>query len=694
MYFDYPPPTNNTDFDQWAQEFVDTLRVGEFEIETLHVTNYATINQYSLGQIGAWDVTENTITNGTIVIDSAQNRITVDTIIIDGAENEIRVGGTNIVLDGDDEKIKVGSGTPYLDIDGGNTRIRSSNYVTGAAGAGFTLEPDLLEVGNASIRGLLRTSVFQKDVISVVGGNLWLRSADVLTSDMTAADNSTLTVEGNETFSVGDFLRIKDGTDDEWLEVTNIGSAPTYTVTRDKAAQYGADSNPAWKKGASVVNFGQSGDGGVYMTASETNAPYVTVYDQDATPWSGLTTQVRMGNLNGSYGISADKYGIAAGDSSLSNHYIIINGTDGTVEVKGSITVTGGDAFSKTNDDLDDVSDGTTYGRVNTTSISAGKIVLGGIDGSTGTLDISSSGILEISASSGLKIKSGGNVEVQSGGEVVMKAGGNITMEGSDTDPSEIVFEDTGAGTDHIRISRDASFDEVAIYPDNYNTCDFRIGSHEGTVREFENIYVTAYDTLSLTGSNRTHNAVIQLKGGTGIVDIDATEDVDITCDTVKITTNQTGEYSLNVDNNLSSGNLYIAKFDYSASAPDNNTSQFLTCEDNSAQRCIIFSDGDLANHDNSYGAISDESIKENIRDATPKLDDLLNVNVRHYNFKGYDPIEKKHIGVISQELEKVFPGLVSETSMGKTVQYSLFVPMLIKAVQELNDKFEPLLSQ
>ncbi len=514
MYFDYPPTINNAEFDQWAQHLVDTLRVGEWEIQTLEVTNFATINQYRLGQVGSWDITENTLTNGTIVIDSAQNRITVDTIIIDGAENEIRVGGTNIVLDGDDEKIKVGSGTPYLDIDGGNTRIRSSNYVTGVLGSGFTLEPDLLEVGNIAARGIIRSAVFQREVNSVVGGQLLILPGDVLSSDMTAADNSTLTIEGNETFSVGDILRIKDGVEDEWFEVTNIASAPTYTVTRDKAGVYGADANPAWKKGATVVNFGQSGDGYVNLNSSGSNTPRITVGTHAGSPWTGPTEHAKMGNLNGSYGISADKYGFAAGDSSLTNHYIIINGTDGTVEVKGAITVTGGDAFSKTTDDLDDVSDGTTYGRVNTTSISAGKIVLGGIDGSTGTLNISSSGALEISSSSGLKIKSGGDIEVQSGGDIVVKTGGDIVMEPDDSSPSKIIFEDSGAGTYDVEIARETTLDLFYVRPTTDNTCLLFLGNTSNRF-DYINIYAGDY-VLASAYYNADNFSRIRLDTGNG----------------------------------------------------------------------------------------------------------------------------------------------------------------------------------
>jgi hypothetical protein len=105
----------------------------------------------------------------------------------------------------------------------------------------------------------------------------------------------------------------------------------------------------------------------------------------------------------------------------------------------------------------------------------------------------------------------------------------------------------------------------------------------------------------------------------------------------------------------------------------------------------IVFGNGNVQNRNNSYAGISDAKLKENIVDATPKLTDLCKVKVRNYNFiDGKD----KQIGVVAQELETIFPSLVEETkdrdedgnileTSTKSVKYSVFVPMLIKAIQE-----------
>jgi hypothetical protein len=109
------------------------------------------------------------------------------------------------------------------------------------------------------------------------------------------------------------------------------------------------------------------------------------------------------------------------------------------------------------------------------------------------------------------------------------------------------------------------------------------------------------------------------------------------------------------------------------------------------ANNFFVYTNGNVTNTNNSYGAISDVKLKENIVDATPKLANLMQVKVRNYNLIGQTT---KQLGVVAQELETVFPSMVEETqdrdtsgndlgTTTKSVKYSVFVLMLIKAMQE-----------
>jgi hypothetical protein len=137
---------------------------------------------------------------------------------------------------------------------------------------------------------------------------------------------------------------------------------------------------------------------------------------------------------------------------------------------------------------------------------------------------------------------------------------------------------------------------------------------------------------------------------------------------------------------------LYISYPNASPNVTGDN--QFIWCDDSTNSKFIVWSNGNVVNRNNSYGAISDIKFKENISDATSKLSDLLKVKVRNYNLIGDST---KQLGVIAQELEEVFPNMVEvykekdsdETS--KSVKYSVFVPMLIKAVQELKAELDTL---
>ena len=144
---------------------------------------------------------------------------------------------------------------------------------------------------------------------------------------------------------------------------------------------------------------------------------------------------------------------------------------------------------------------------------------------------------------------------------------------------------------------------------------------------------------------------------------------------------------------------------DFSDASPDDSTRYFINCQDSSASRFVVYSDGDVWNHDNSYTG-SDETLKENIVDATPKLEDLKKLKVRNFNWKSeYFPekSKKKQLGFIAQEVEEVFPSLVSEhdiavgspdnshTPVMKKAIKQAWDPIIIKAMQELIAKVETL---
>lgn len=138
-----------------------------------------------------------------------------------------------------------------------------------------------------------------------------------------------------------------------------------------------------------------------------------------------------------------------------------------------------------------------------------------------------------------------------------------------------------------------------------------------------------------------------------------------------------------------SSGLSYLLIGAYGATAAFTGTISF-----------AVSTNGNVVNTNNSYGALSDIKLKENIVDAGSQWNDLKALQVRKYNFKKGQT--HTQIGLISQEVELVSPGLVNEapdrdqegndlSTVTKTVNYSVLYMKAVKALQEAMERIETL---
>ncbi len=155
-----------------------------------------------------------------------------------------------------------------------------------------------------------------------------------------------------------------------------------------------------------------------------------------------------------------------------------------------------------------------------------------------------------------------------------------------------------------------------------------------------------------------------------------------------EIRSSTSNDYALLIGN--TSASPYGVYINYPNASPNSSvTNEFLICGDSTNTKLIIWSNGTIVNRTGGYGTLSDISLKENIVEATPKLNDLLQLKVRNFNFIGED---LKQIGFIAQEIEEIFPNIVDIDKEGlKSVKTSVLVPMLVKAIQELSAKVSAL---
>jgi len=91
----------------------------------------------------------------------------------------------------------------------------------------------------------------------------------------------------------------------------------------------------------------------------------------------------------------------------------------------------------------------------------------------------------------------------------------------------------------------------------------------------------------------------------------------------------------------------------------------------------------------------SDARLKKNINPINSALSDLKKLNAYTYNWKDENKNPDQQIGLLAQEVEKVYPQLIKKDTAGiMSVNYSGFVPLLIKGMQEQQQTIEQILLQ
>lgn len=91
-----------------------------------------------------------------------------------------------------------------------------------------------------------------------------------------------------------------------------------------------------------------------------------------------------------------------------------------------------------------------------------------------------------------------------------------------------------------------------------------------------------------------------------------------------------------------------------------------------------------------SFDTTSDSRLKKNIKPLDNSLSKISQLRGISFNWQDADKSQEDEIGVIAQEVEALFPELVSEDNEGyKSVAYSYLVAPLIEAVKELKQQNE-----
>lgn len=245
--------------------------------------------------------------------------------------------------------VKVGAGDSFQSID----------FTSGFVGWNINADGDA-EFNNVNIRGEIHAAVFTYGEIHATAGTLGVfKSAGKLKNDCTSVtyppnyfyvDVEDPDLGHVQLFAVNDICRIKDGSGaDVWMTVAWVENQTTFY-------RYGmrkeSGSNVTIRAGAAVVDYGPSGQGNITLSADGTvgSSANISIATHAGAPWSVQALQVRLGNLNGSYGISSNTFGIGIGDYSGGNYlrydptngFAIIAGANGlSIDANGLIFVSG-----------------------------------------------------------------------------------------------------------------------------------------------------------------------------------------------------------------------------------------------------------------------------------------------------------------------------------------------------------------
>jgi hypothetical protein len=261
---------------------------------------------------------------------------------------------------------------------------------------------------------------------------------------------------------------------------------------------------------------------------------------------------------------------------------------------------------------------------------------------------------------------------------------GGITIKSASTDQGYLMFADGTSGSDAYRGYISHNHADDATYLVSFGTVNL------------SSINETTFSTSNTERLRINASGYLKAKANGG--------------------TYYNGTYHELINNNNVSGDRCLVLGNNAGSATNNTASKTITIADNVGDRLFIYGNGDIVNQNNSYGSLSDVKLKENITDATPKLAGINQIRVVNYNLISNPDV--KQLGVVAQELEQIFPSMVDETpdstfyeeavldadgnpvvdadgnnvterkekltgESTKSVKYSVFVPMLIKAMQE-----------
>tara|TARA_Y100001938_G_scaffold70861_1_gene98224 strand:+ start:2240 stop:4525 length:2286 start_codon:yes stop_codon:yes gene_type:complete len=141
-------------------------------------------------------------------------------------------------------------------------------------------------------------------------------------------------------------------------------------------------------------------------------------------------------------------------------------------------------------------------------------------------------------------------------------------------------------------------------------------------------------------------------------------------------------------------------RIQYPNATANGTSNHFLFCDDATAKRFAVRSNGGIENYQSNDVNLSDERVKKNIVDTPDTLEIIKNLKVRDFQYKDQTD-DKVHTGLIAQETETVDASLVDQDGWSdkapegeepyKAIYNTDLMFKMLKAIQEQQEQIEQL---
>ena len=203
--------------------------------------------------------------------------------------------------------------------------IETSDFASGEKGFRITAaDGGSAEFEQVTIRGTLKTTVFEKESVNAVGGQLYVANSTTITgSNVVAADADTIQVANASGFAVGEVLSAKKvsatGFSTEYMKVHSVARedsssdsnfSGSLVVTRSLSSGASGPSGSlgeapgsgqTYGPGQVLVSTGKLGTGYIRMNANPNDqaTPYIDIVERTGSGVFDVDLKARLGDLSG-----------------------------------------------------------------------------------------------------------------------------------------------------------------------------------------------------------------------------------------------------------------------------------------------------------------------------------------------------------------------------------------------------------